>query len=72
VLGSSVLKNIAGTIYSPKGLVTLEGGSGAGSPTNSAAIQIIAWQWNIGGNGTLDMPYDPAGLYQLDEKGLVH
>jgi hypothetical protein len=71
-LGGQTVLNIAGTIYSPKGLVTLEGGSGAGSPTNSAAIQIIAWQWNIGGNGTLDMPYDPAGLYQLDEKGLVH
>lgn len=69
-LGGQTVLNIAGTIYSPKGLVTLEGGSGVGS-ANSAAIQIIAWQWDVGGNGTLDMPYDPAGLYQLDEKGLV-
>ena len=51
--------------------MTLEGGSGVGS-ANSAAIQVIAWQWDIGGNSALDMPYDPAGLYQLDQKGLVH
>lgn len=71
-LGGQTTLDIAGTIYSPKGLVTLEGGSGVGgSPTNRAAIQIIAWQWDVGGNGTLDMPYDPAGLYALDEKGLV-
>jgi Putative Flp pilus-assembly TadE/G-like len=71
-LGGQTTLNIAGTIYSPKGLVTLEGGSGVGSPTNSAAIQLISWQWDIGGNATLDMPYDPAGLYQLNQKGLVH
>ena len=72
-LGGQTLLDIAGTIYSPKGTVTLEGGSGiGGSPTNRAAIQIIAWHWDVGGNGTLDMPYDPAGLYQLDQKGLVH
>jgi len=71
-LGGQTVLDIGGTIYSPKGSVTLEGGSGIGSPTNRAAVQIIAWQWNVGGNGTLDMPYDPAGLYALDQKGLVH
>jgi hypothetical protein len=72
-LGGQTTLDIAGTIYSPKGTVTLEGGSGiGGSPTNRAAVQIIAWQWDVGGNATLDMPYDPAGLYQLDQKGLVH
>jgi len=72
-LGGQTILDIAGTIYNPKGMVTLEGGSGVGgSPTNRAAIQIISWQWDVGGNGTLDMPYDPAGLYQLDQKGLVH
>lgn len=72
-LGGQTTLDIAGTIYSPKGLVTLEGGSGVGgSPTNTAAIQIIAWQWDIGGNGTLDMPYDPSQLYQIASKGLVH
>jgi hypothetical protein len=72
-LGGQTVLDIAGTIYSPKGLVTLEGGSGVGgSPTNMAAIQIIAWQWDVGGNATLDMPYDPGQLYQLAQKGLVH
>ncbi len=70
-LGGQSSLDIAGTIYNPKGLVTLEGGSGVGS-SNTAAIQIIAWQWDIGGNSTLDMPYDPQGLYQLPQKGLVH
>jgi hypothetical protein len=71
-LGGQTTLDIAGTIYSPKGTVTLEGGSGIGSPTNRAAVQIIAWQWDVGGSGTLDMPYDPTQLYQLDQKGLVH
>ena len=39
---------------------------------NVAAVQVISWQFNIGGNAFLDMPYDPGYLYQLDEKGLVH
>jgi hypothetical protein len=60
--------DMAGTIYSPKGLVNLEGGS---SGTGFAAIQIIAWRFDIGGNADLDMPYDPNGLYQFPEKGLV-
>lgn len=72
-LGGQTVLDIAGTIYSPKGLVTLDGGSGVGgSPTNTAAVQIIAWQWNIGGDSTLDMPYDPTQLYQIPSKGLVH
>lgn len=70
-LGGQTTLDIAGTIYNPRGLVTLEGGSGVGS-ANTAAIQIIAWQWDVGGNSTLDMPYDPNGLYQLPQKGLVH
>ena len=70
-LGGQTTLDIAGTIYNPKGLVTLEGGSGVGS-ANTAAIQIIAWQWDIGGNSTLDMPYDPGQLYQIPQKGLVH
>jgi hypothetical protein len=61
--------NLSGTIYSPKGNVKMEGGSGVGS---TAAVQIIAWQMDIGGNSALDMPYDPSKLYQFDEKGLVH
>jgi Putative Flp pilus-assembly TadE/G-like len=64
--GTSV--DLAGTIYSPKGLVTMEGGSAGGS---SASVQIIAWQFDVGGNSNLDMPYDPNQLYQFPVKGLV-
>jgi hypothetical protein len=69
-LGGQTTLDIAGTIYNPEGLVTLEGGSGVGS-ANTAAIQVIAWQWDVGGNSTLDMPYDPDQLYQIPQKGLV-
>jgi hypothetical protein len=61
--------DVSGTIYSPKGLVNLEGGS---SGTSVAAVQIIAWHFDIGGNADLDMPYDPSQLYRFDQKGLVH
>lgn len=67
-LGGQGSLDLAGTIYSPKGLVTLEGGSGVGS---TASVQIIAWQFDVGGNSTLDMPYDPSQLYQFPVKGLV-
>jgi hypothetical protein len=71
-LGGQVNFDISGTIYNPKGLVTMEGGSGVGGGTiNQASVQIIAWQFDVGGNATLDMPYDPNLLYQFPEKGLV-
>jgi hypothetical protein len=59
---------IAGTIYAPKALVTLNGGA---TGTGSASIQIIAWQFSLTGGAVLTMPYDPRELYQFDEKGLV-
>ena len=68
-LGGQVSLDIAGTVYNPKGLVTMEGGSGVGS---TAAVQIIAWQVDVGGNANLDMPYDPNQLYRFESKGLVH
>jgi hypothetical protein len=68
-LGGQTTLDIAGTIYNPKGSVTLEGGSGVGS---TASVQVIAWHFDVGGNATLDMPYDPSQLYTFDEKGLVH
>ena len=37
-----------------------------------AAVQIIAWHFDVGGNASLDMPYDPNELYHFDQKGLVH
>jgi hypothetical protein len=61
--------DVSGTIYSPKGNIKMEGGS---SGTSTASVQIIAWQIDVGGNANLDMPYNPAKLYQFDQKGLVH
>jgi hypothetical protein len=60
--------DIAGTIYNPKGLVKLDGGS---DTSGYAAVQIISWRWDIVGGANLDMPYDPNELYHLDQKGLV-
>lgn len=67
-LGGQTDLNIAGTVYAPKALVTLSGGS---SGTGIASIQIIAWQFNITGGAALTMPYDPRELYRLEQKGLV-
>ncbi len=69
-LGGQSTLDIAGTVYSPKALVTLAGGSGVAG-NNVAAVQVISWQFDVGGNAYLDMPYDPAYLYKIDQKGLV-
>ena len=37
----------------------------------TATVQIISWQWDIGGNANLLMPFDPTKLYHFDQKGLV-
>ena len=44
---------------------------GGGTAAGNAAVQIISWTWDVGGNAGLDMPYDPGGLYRFDSKGLV-
>jgi hypothetical protein len=61
--------NIAGTIYAPKAKVMIQG-NGAG--TSVAAVQIISWTWDVGGNGSLYMPYDPNLLYRILQRGLVN
>lgn len=66
---------ISGTIYAPKAYVDLEGNAGTNcgsTPTQTAAVQIISWDWRIGGTGDLCMPYDPKLLYKLNQQGLVH
>jgi Putative Flp pilus-assembly TadE/G-like len=67
---------ISGTIYAPTGLVDIEGHAGTncgtGTETQKASVQIIAWEWRIGGTGDLCMPYDPSLLYKLTQQGLVH
>lgn len=67
-LGGQTTLEIAGTIYAPKAEVTLTGGSAG---TGVASVQIIAWQFDIGGGAVLTMPYDPKQLYQFEQKGLV-
>lgn len=61
--------DVAGTIYAPKALVTMEGN---GLSTARLAVQIISWQWDIGGGANLYMPYDPSELYHITQRGLVH
>jgi hypothetical protein len=75
ISGGSTL-DISGTIYSPRAHVVIEGNPGANcadtNPTQSAAVQIISWTWDIGGTGDLCMPYDPSKLFKLNAQGLVH
>ena len=67
-LGGQTNLEIAGTVYAPKAEVKV---SGQGAGTGIASIQIIAWQFDLGGGGNLMMPYDPKELFQFPEKGLV-
>jgi hypothetical protein len=77
-LGGQATTKLAGTIYAPKASVEIAGGSDTTGCTDDQStvsclsIQIIAWQWKITGNATVEMPYDPRELYQLDQRGLVH
>ena len=76
-LGGQSSTILAGTIYAPKSQVNINGGSAttgcASGPTAGClAIQLISWRWTITGGGTLDMPYDPAEIYQINLRGLVH
>jgi Putative Flp pilus-assembly TadE/G-like len=68
--------HLSGTIYAPTAVVDIHGNVNANcsspNPTQVAAVQIIAWQWKLGGTGDLCMPYDPNQLYKLSLQGLVH
>ena len=48
---------IGGTIYAPKALVKILGNGT--SEADVAAVQVLAWQFQIGGNGILNMPVRP-------------
>ena len=62
--------NLAGTIYAPAANVKITGnGDAVGT---RLAVQVISWQWDVGGRGNLFMPYDPSQLYQITLRGLVH
>jgi hypothetical protein len=66
--GQGVL-DLAGTIYAPRAHVKITG-NGEAEGTR-LAVQVISWTWDIGGNGELYMPYDPADLYHITQQGLV-
>lgn len=75
-LGGQASTILAGTIYAPKADVKISGGTSttgcaAGPTAGCLAIQIISYTWSITGGGLVEMPYDPAELYQLDQRGLV-
>ena len=71
---------ISGTIYAPRSNVSILGTSSENTfahmcdptATHVAAVQIISWTWKIGGTGDLCMPYNPAELYEIPRRGLVH
>lgn len=68
LVGQGVL-DLAGTIYAPLANVKITGnGDAIGT---RLAVQVISWTWDIGGNGNLYMPYDPADLYHITQQGLV-
>lgn len=76
-LGGQASTVLAGTIYAPLAEVQIAGGTSttgcSGGPNlGCLAIQIISYRWKVTGGGLVEMPYDPAELYQLDQRGLVH
>lgn len=75
-LGGQNSSVVAGTIYAPESEVILNGGSngtGCSGPNLAClSVQVIAWRFDITGGGTLEMPYDPGQIYQVQNKGLVH
>jgi hypothetical protein len=75
-LGGQASTVLAGTIYAPRADVQIAGGTSttgctSGPTAGCLAIQIISYTWSITGGGLVEMPYDPAELYQLDQRGLV-
>lgn len=66
--------NISGTIYAPKARVEIKGNGESDADPDTAAVQVLAWQFSVGGNGVLNMPYDPDQLFGTPQpalKGLV-
>lgn len=70
---------LSGTIYAPEAVVNITGNSQTNTDEDVcpagvdqvAAVQIIAWELEIGGTGDLCMPYDPSLLYHINLQGLV-
>lgn len=75
-LGGQASTVLAGTIYAPKAEVQITGGTSTTGCTGTStlgclSIQIISWRWKISGGGLVEMPYDPAEIYQFPQRGLV-
>jgi hypothetical protein len=75
-LGGQSSTVLAGTIYAPLADVTITGGNSTtgcslGPSAGCLAIQIVSYTWKISGGGLVEMPYDPAELYQFPARGLV-
>jgi len=76
-LGGQSSSILSGTIYAPLSDVSINGGqdtTGCSGPVETQsclAVQIISYTWKIDGNALVEMPYDPAGLYQFPARGLV-
>ena len=66
-LGGQTTLDISGRLRTKGARDAHRGSTGTGI----AAVQIIAWQWSLGGGAVLTMPYDPAKLYRPQDKGLV-
>lgn len=68
---------LSGTIYAPESHVKITGGNGSTGcngtgPDACLSIQVISESWDISGNATVDMPYDPDELFTFVQRGLVH
>ena len=66
--------NISGTIYAPKALVKIMGNGTSDADPDVAAVQVLSWQFIVGGNGVLNIPYDPEQFFgdpSPAQKGLV-
>ena len=72
ISGGGVL-DVSGTIYAPTAHVNITGNvdTNCSSPTQTAAVQVISWTWDIGGTGDICMPYDPTKLFKMTAQGLV-
>ena len=75
-LGGQASTIMAGTIYAPLAEVDINGGTSttgcSGTSTASClSVQIISYRWKIDGGALVEMPYDPAEIYQFPQRGLV-
>ena len=61
--------DIGGTIYSPKSLVTIDGGATVAG-VDRAAVQVIAWQFDVGGNSGSTCPTTPTSSTSSSPRAL--